>query len=147
RLQLFLTVCDAVSHAHARLIVHRDLKPSNLLVTAAGEVKLLDFGIAKLIDPEVAQTSATRMFTPEYAAPEQVRGEPVTTSVDVYALDVLLFGLLPGRTPYRVDKAPPPAYDRAILDQEPARPSTAVAQGEADADSEAIAGRRELTSQ
>src|SRR5690606_22387345 len=108
---------------------------------------LLDFGIAKLIDPEVAQTSATRMFTPEYAAPEQVRGEPVTTSVDVYALGLLLFGLLTGRTPYRVDKATPTAYERAILDQEPARPSTAVAQGEADADSEAIAGRRELTSQ
>jgi len=125
RLQLFMTVCDAVSHAHARLIVHRDLKPSNLLVTAAGTVKLLDFGIAKLIAPD-AKISQMRSFTPEYAAPEQVRGEVITTSVDVYALGLLLYGLLTGRRPYKLQNSTPAAYERAILEQEPTRPSVAV---------------------
>ena len=134
RLQLFLTVCDAVSHAHARLIVHRDLKPSNLLVTANGTVKLLDFGIAKLIAPDAAQISQTRSFTPEYAAPEQVRGEVITTSVDVYALGLLLYGLLTGRRPYKLQNSTPAAYERAILDQEPTRPSAAVTRDEPDAE-------------
>ncbi len=133
RLQLFLTVCDAVSHAHARLIVHRDLKPSNILVTARGAVKLLDFGIAKLIEPD-AQISQTRSFTPEYAAPEQVRGEVITTSVDVYALGLLLYGLLTGKRPYKLQNSTPAAYERAILDQKPTRPSAAVTRDEPDAD-------------
>jgi hypothetical protein len=128
RLRLFLIVCAAVAHAHARLIVHRDLKPSNLLVTPAGEVKLLDFGIAKLVDAGDAGVSAARVFTPEYAAPEQVRGEPVTTAVDVHALGLLLYELLTGRRPYRLARSTPAAYERAILDQEPARPSQAVLQ-------------------
>ena len=131
RLQLFLTVCDAVSHAHARLIVHRDLKPSNLLVTASGTVKLLDFGIAKLIAPD-AKISQTRIFTPEYASPEQVRGEAITTSVDVYALGLLLYGLLTGRRPYKLQNSTPAAYERAILEQEPTRPSVAVTRDEPD---------------
>ncbi len=133
RLQLFLTVCDAVSHAHARLIVHRDLKPSNILVTASGTLKLLDFGIAKLIEPD-AQISQTRSFTPEYAAPEQVRGEVITTSVDVYALGLLLYGLLTGRRPYNLQNSTPAAYERAILDQEPTRPSAAVTRDEPNAE-------------
>ena len=132
RLRLFLIVCAAVAHAHARLIVHRDLKPSNLLVTPAGEVKLLDFGIAKLIDGADAGVSAARVFTPEYAAPEQVRGEPVTTAVDVHALGLLLYELLTGRRPYRLERSTPAAYERAILDQEPARPSQAVLQADGD---------------
>jgi serine/threonine protein kinase len=146
RLRLFDTVCAAVSHAHAHLVVHRDIKPSNLLVTAAGEVKLLDFGIAKLIDTE-AQVSATRVFTPEYAAPEQVRGEVVTTAVDVYALGLLLYELLTGRRPYKVADSTPAAYERAILDQEPTRPSVAVTRNGDDAEAIALAAQRELTPQ
>jgi len=134
RLRLFLTVCAAVSHAHSHLIVHRDLKPSNLLVTAAGEVKLLDFGIAKLIDGNATHASQTRVFTPEYAAPEQVRGEAVTTAVDVHALGLLLYELLTGKRPYKVSHSTPAAYERAILDQEPTRPSLAWTREPDDAD-------------
>ena len=113
RLRLFLEVCDVVRFAHGRLVVHRDLKPSNILVTEASELKLLDFGIAKLLaeegeDGETAATALTRSgllpMTPEYAAPEQLRGEPVTVATDVYALGVLLYELLTGRRPHRVDR-------------------------------------------
>ncbi|WP_313918786.1 serine/threonine-protein kinase [Tahibacter sp.] len=143
RLALFLTVCDAVQHAHQRLIVHRDLKPSNILVSEAGAVKLLDFGIAKLLDTENTAASATRIFTPEYAAPEQVRGEPVTTGVDVYALGLLLYELLSGQRPYKVENSTPAAYERAILDQEPTRPSLIVTRDASQA--HAIAAKRHLT--
>jgi tetratricopeptide (TPR) repeat protein len=143
RLELFLTVCEAVQHAHQRLIVHRDLKPSNLLVSRDGVVKLLDFGIAKLIDTGAAGVSATRIFTPEYAAPEQVRGEAVTTAVDIYALGLLLYELLSGQRPYNVDNSTPAAYERAILDQEPTRPSLAVTRDAGEA--QAIAAKRHLT--
>ncbi|UXI70153.1 serine/threonine-protein kinase [Tahibacter amnicola] len=142
RLRLFLTVCDAVAHAHARLVVHRDLKPSNLLVDSRGQAKLLDFGIAKLIDSDTA-TSTTRIFTPEYAAPEQVRGELVTTAVDIYALGLLLYELLTGCRPYQLKDSTPAAYERAILDQEPTRPSAAVTRSDAEAD--ARAAQRHLT--
>ncbi|MEO8673911.1 MAG: serine/threonine-protein kinase [Tahibacter sp.] len=133
RLQVFLSVCDAVSHAHQRLVVHRDLKPSNILVDANGAVKLLDFGIAKLVDIDNPAQSATRIFTPEYAAPEQVRGEVVTTAVDVYALGLLLFELLSGRKPYQVENSTPAAYERAVLEQEPTRPSLVVTRNGNDA--------------
>lgn len=146
RLGLFLTVCAAVSHAHAHLIVHRDLKPSNLLVTRNGEVKLLDFGIAKLVDPEAVHASLQRVFTPEYAAPEQVRGEAITTSVDVYALGLLLYELLTGRRPYKAAHSTPAAYERAILDQEPTRPSLAFANDDA-GDLAARAAQREMSPQ
>ncbi|HET7374636.1 MAG TPA: serine/threonine-protein kinase, partial [Gemmatimonadaceae bacterium] len=111
RLDLFDAVCDAVQYAHQHLVVHRDLKPSNILVTADGQLKLLDFGIAKLVDPladaETAGQTAWRAMTPEYAAPEQVRGQPVSTATDVYALGVLLYVLLTGRRPYEVrDRTP-----------------------------------------
>jgi serine/threonine-protein kinase len=103
RLRLFEQVCDAVDYAHNRLIVHRDLKPGNVLVTDSGDAVLLDFGIAKLLADESGEDPATRagarILTPEYAAPEQLRGEPVTTAVDVYALGVILFQLLTGRRP------------------------------------------------
>ncbi|HSX62345.1 MAG TPA: serine/threonine-protein kinase [Tahibacter sp.] len=143
RLALFLTVCEAVQHAHQRLVVHRDLKPSNILVSRDGVVKLLDFGIAKLIAEDAAATSATRIFTPEYAAPEQVRGEVVTTAVDIYALGLLLYELLSGQRPYQVDNSTPAAYERAILDQEPTRPSLAVTRDPARAGE--LAARRHLT--
>src|SRR6185503_9235370 len=146
RLRLFLTVCDAVAHAHARLVVHRDLKPSNLLVTRDGQVKLLDFGIAKLVDPQGTDVSALRVFTPEYAAPEQVKGELVTTAVDVYALGLLLYALLTGRRPYRAEGSTPAAYERAILDQEPTRPSLAATREEPEGGpSLDLAAQRQLT--
>ncbi len=127
RLQLFLQVCAAVSHAHANLVVHRDLKPSNILVTSAGEVCLLDFGIAKLLDQDVAQGEITRTgaraFTLHYAAPEQLRGEVITTMTDVYALGVVLYELLTDDKPYELSRASDAAWEEAILESEPARPS------------------------
>src|ERR1041385_3093323 len=105
RLKLFLAVCEAVQHAHQNLIVHRDLKPGNILVTRDGSPKLLDFGIAKLLDPDQEPFALTRTelrpMTPDYASPEQVQGEPITTASDVYSLGVLLYVLLTGRRPYR----------------------------------------------
>ncbi len=131
RLDLFRQVCDAVSHAHANLIVHRDLKPSNIMVTPAGHVRLLDFGIAKLLDVEplpVEQTrTGVRAFTLHYAAPEQIRGEPVTTMTDVYALGVVLYELLVGSKPYRLKRQTDAEWEEAILDGEPFRPSQAGA--------------------
>ena len=125
-IRLFLQVLAAVGHAHANLIVHRDLKPSNILVTGEGVVKLLDFGIAKLVDSESGNYSALtldggRVFTPQYAAPEQVRGEPLTTATDVYALGVLLYVLLTGRHPTGEGSRTPAESIRAILESDPAR--------------------------
>jgi len=129
RLRLFLIVCSAVSHAHQHLIVHRDLKPSNIMVDDSGQVKLLDFGIAKLLAGNGNLTAtASRVFTPEYAAPEQVRGDAVTTGVDVYALGLLLYQLLTGQRPYGSAASTPAAYEQAILTQEPLRPSRALAE-------------------
>lgn len=101
RLTLFLRVCAGVSHAHRRLIIHRDLKPSNILVNASAEPKLLDFGIAKLLDPtggDLTQT-AERVLTPDYASPEQLRGLPQTTATDVYSLALVLYKMLTGLLP------------------------------------------------
>ena len=134
RLDLFRQVCEAVSHAHANLIVHRDLKPSNILVTPAGHVRLLDFGIAKLLDvePEAVDKTRTgvRTFTLHYAAPEQIRGEPVTTMTDVYSLGVVLYELLTGSKPYRLKRQTDAEWEEAILDGEPLKPSQAAARAE-----------------
>jgi serine/threonine-protein kinase len=130
RLRLFRHVLDAVAYAHRALVVHRDLKPDNILVTGDGQVRLLDFGIAKLLGEhgdDVALTrTGVRPMTPEYAAPEQVRGERVTTACDIYALGVLLFELLTGRRPYDADTSTRASMERAILESEPERPSRAV---------------------
>jgi eukaryotic-like serine/threonine-protein kinase len=132
RLRLFRTVCLAVQYAHQHLVVHRDLKPGNILVTADGTPKLLDFGIAKILDtgsfPGGAEATVTfmRMLTPEYASPEQIRGETVTTASDIYSLGVILFLLLTGQHPYKFDSRSADAVVRAICDTEPRKPSTAV---------------------
>ena len=145
RIRLFLDVQAAVAHAHANLIVHRDLKPSNILVTKDGTVKLLDFGIAKLIQTEGGSTTGTVLtregdvaLTPKYAAPEQVTGGPITTATDVYALGVILFELLTGQHPTGVDARAPAEYVKAIADREPLRLSVAVGVGAGEDD---IAGR------
>ncbi len=126
RIELFLGVCAAVDHAHRRLVVHRDLKPSNILVTASGDVKLLDFGIAKLLgDDDDGTRTLERHLTPAYAAPEQIRGERVTTATDIWALGVVLYELLVGRRPFAARGGPEEAA-LAVAGEEPTRPSTAV---------------------
>jgi non-specific serine/threonine protein kinase/serine/threonine-protein kinase len=130
RLRLFRRVLDAVAFAHRRLIVHRDLKPSNILVTAAGEPKLLDFGIAKLLEGGVGEPAPTgtgeHLLTPEYASPEQLRGDPVTTGSDVYSLGVVLYELTTGTTPHRPRAGSPAALSLAIEATDAARPSIAL---------------------
>ncbi len=135
RLRLFQKVCAAVHFAHQNLVVHRDLKPGNVLVSAEGEPTLLDFGIAKMLsaddalDTLVATRAAERPMTPEYASPEQVRGEPITTASDIYALGVILYELLTGRRPYEVDRRSFTAMARAVCEHDPDRLSLSVMRG------------------
>ncbi len=121
RIRLFLQVCDAVQFAHRHLVVHRDLKPGNILVSRDGTPKLLDFGLAKLLDVPSEERTATehRLLTPEYASPEQVRGERITTATDVYSLGVVLFRLLTGALPYQTKTASSAELQRAVIDQPP----------------------------
>jgi len=132
RLKLFVEMCDVVAYAHRNLVVHRDLKPSNVLVAEGarrGQVKLLDFGVAKLLasgqDAPVT-ASGVRPYTPGYAAPEQILGLAVTTSADVYALGVLLYELLTGRRPHPMSSGTPAVVERAVLESDPTRPSESV---------------------
>ena len=130
RLDLFERICAAVAFAHRNLVVHRDIKPANVIVTADGTPKLLDFGIAKLLDEEGRTAGATdtifRVMTPDYASPEQVRGAPITTATDVYSLGVVLYELLTGRRPYRLQSGRTDELIRVVCETEPERPSTAA---------------------
>ena len=142
RLSLFKTICGAVQHAHQNLIVHRDIKPKNILVSVDGVPKLLDFGIGKVLVPSdslgapVETRTGLRILTPEYAAPEQIAGELVTTATDVYALGLLLYELLAGRHPYVSGSESLAEVERAVLESTPSRPSEAVSE---------IAGERRST--
>jgi len=148
RLELFRKVCSAVQYAHANLIVHRDLKPSNILVRGDGEPKLLDFGIAKLLDPQSLSLRVDRtrvdhhLMTPAYASPEQARGDPITTAADVYSLGVLLYELLAGRRPHDLERRTLPELLRVIAEEEPPPPSTALSAEVAAARSTTLAGLR-----
>jgi non-specific serine/threonine protein kinase/serine/threonine-protein kinase len=133
RLELFRQVCSALSYAHGRLIVHRDLKPANILVTSGGEVSLLDFGIAKVVaagENGSLQNTATQLglMTPDYASPEQFRGEPVTTATDVYSLGVVLYELLTGVLPYDLNGLRLDQMLERVCETEPSRPSLSIAE-------------------
>lgn len=135
RIALFADVGRAVRYAHGQLVIHRDLKPTNILVDGGGQVKLLDFGIAKLLEPD-AEVTATRtggrLLTPAYAAPEQIRGESVTTATDVYQLGVLLYELLSGERPHQTADRTPFEIERSICEDEPPKPSRQASDSAAD---------------
>lgn len=144
RLELFVRVCRAVQFAHQNLVVHCDLKPANVLIDAGGEPHLLDFGIARLVEEEpeldlAAPRTLTRVLTPEYASPEQLAGKPPTTSIDVYALGVMLYELVTGRRPFATESRSPAEWERLVREADPEKPSTRVLRPDATREPEAIA--------
>lgn len=150
RLQLFVKVCETVQYAHNNLIVHRDLKPSNILVTPEGNVKLLDFGIAKMLTPDDDNDTPTitsagfPVMTPQYASPEQIRGERITTASDVYSLGVLLYELLSGYRPYEFKTRTPGEIEQTISKTEVIKPSTRISKGGTAKELEAVCRARSL---
>ncbi len=131
RVRLFRLVCEAVQHAHQHLVIHRDIKPGNILTTKEGVPKLLDFGIAKVLDPAMSRDLTVtraefRMMTPEYASPEQIKGLPISTASDVYSLGAVLYELLTGRSPHQFSSGSVAEMEKAICETEPDRPSTVV---------------------
>ena len=138
RLRLFRLVCEAVQYAHQHLVIHRDLKPGNILITQERIPKLLDFGIAKLMDPEQATEMPTltgagqRMLTPDYASPEQFLGQTISTASDIYSLGAVLYELLTGQRPHRLEFDSLAGMEKAICEAEPDKPSTAVVRGSQD---------------
>jgi serine/threonine protein kinase len=155
RLELFRTVCGAVQYAHDRAVIHRDLKPGNILITSDGTPRLLDFGIAKLLNPEFMQAplvtqSDWRPMTPDYASPEQVRGEAVTHATDIYSLGVVLYELLTGLRPYRVRHHSFSEFERLVCQVEPELPSSMIERTEERGPGDAatsVAITRELVAQ
>jgi eukaryotic-like serine/threonine-protein kinase len=151
RLRLFRSICEAVSYAHRHLVIHRDLKPDNILVTSEGVPKLLDFGIAKILEratPDSDDTTLTiiRMGTPAYASPEQILGAPVGIATDIYSLGVILYELLTGRRPYRITGSLWEDTVRTVCEREPTRPSAVITSGPlAKADAERISVSRSTT--
>ncbi len=146
RLQLFLDICNAVQYAHSKLVVHRDLKPSNILVTNDGRAKLLDFGIAKVLRKFDADTPLTQPgllpLTPSYASPEEIRGEDVTTSSDIYQLGLILYELLTGTLPYNIKGLTPSEIERTICEVDPIPPSVAVTNSQKHSDETGINSSR-----
>ena len=147
RIEIFLAVCDGVAHAHRNLVVHRDLKPGNIQVSSEGQPKLLDFGIAKLIEADGTAPEQTLFgqgaMTPEYASPEQVRHQPITVATDVYSLGVILYELLTGARPYSIEDRSPRSLERLICETGAPSPSS-MARATADAN---LSDARRLTSE